>query len=136
VTQPGPTPASLRGVHRIRVELEADTVVLSAEGELDAFTAPALDQALAGGGIDRHERFLADLSRVSFLDSTALGLLVRTVKNVTERGGDARVVLPSTTARRIFEITTLDRVLPVAPTRAEALTELAAPKAAPGDGAA
>jgi hypothetical protein len=36
-----------------------------------------------------------------------------------------RVVLPHGSARRIFEITTLDRVLPVAPSREHALRELA-----------
>jgi len=34
--------------------------------------------------------------------------------------------LPETTARRIFEITTLDRVLPVAKTRGEALSDVVA----------
>jgi hypothetical protein len=33
-------------------------------------------------------------------------------------------VLPTGTARRIFEITTLDRALPVAATRSDALAEL------------
>lgn len=118
--------ASLRGVHRIRIELESGTKVLTAEGELDAYTAPALRESLERGEAGELGRFVADLSRVSFLDSTALGLLVRIVKDVAERGGHARVVLPKTTARRIFEITTLDRVLPVSASRAEALNELAA----------
>lgn len=121
-------------MHRIRIELQSDTVVLSAGGELDAFTAPALEQALTDGEIGSHERFLADLSRVTFLDSTVLGLLVRNVRDVTKRGGHARVVLPETTARRIFEITTLDRVLPIAGSRAEAMEELAAIDDAAGAG--
>ncbi|MBA2642288.1 MAG: STAS domain-containing protein [Actinobacteria bacterium] len=118
-------------VHRIRIEHQSNTVVLSAGGELDAYTAPALEQALSDAEIGIHGRFLADLSRVTFLDSTALGLLVRTVRDVTKRGGRARVVLPQTTARRIFEITTLDRVLPIAGSRAEALKELVAIEDAP-----
>jgi anti-anti-sigma factor len=111
-------------VHRVRIEHEADAVVLTAEGEFDAYTAPALSDALEGAGLDELDLLVADLSKVSFLDSTALGLLVRTVKGVVERGGQARVVLPDTTARRIFEITTLDRVLPVAASRSEALRQL------------
>ena len=69
---------------------------------------------------------MADLSAVSFMDSTALGLLVRGLREIGERGGRARVVLPRTTARRIFEITTLDRVLPVAESHADAVIALAA----------
>ena len=114
------------GVDGIWIELESNTVVLTVAGELDAFSAPALEQALADGGLDVHDRFLADLSRVTFLDSTVLGLLVRAVREMAGRGGRARVVLPETTARRIFEITTLDRVLPVTGSRAEGIDELAA----------
>ena len=41
-----------------------------------------------------------------------------------ERDGEIRVVLPRSAARRIFEITTLDRVLPVSPSLKHALAEL------------
>ncbi len=67
---------------------------------------------------------LADLGRVSFMDSTALGALVRAVRELGENGADVRVVLPHGTARRIFEITALDGALPVAHDREAALTEL------------
>jgi anti-sigma B factor antagonist len=123
-------------VHRIRIENEPAAVVMTAEGELDAFTAPALTDSLEDARIGERDRFVADLSRVSFMDSTALGLIVRTLKDIVERGGSARIVLPTTSARRIFEITTLDRVLPIASSRAEALAELASVDGAgaPGSG--
>jgi anti-sigma B factor antagonist len=113
-------------VHGIRIDHESDVVVLTAEGELDAYNAPALSESLGGADVGKLDLFVADFSKVSFLDSTALGLLVRIVKDVNERGGQARVVLPTTSARRIFEITTLDRVLPIAHSRADALRELQA----------
>jgi anti-sigma B factor antagonist len=113
-------------VHRIRTEQERAVVVLVAEGEFDAYTAPELREALEEAR-PGDSPLVVELSRVSFMDSTALGLLVRAVKDVRERGGDIRVVLPSTTARRIFEITTLDRVLPVAVSRSAAVAELSAP---------
>jgi anti-sigma B factor antagonist len=108
-------------VHRITVEEGTRTVVVTAAGELDAYVAPELTAALdrAGG-----EALVADLTAVSFLDSTALGLLVRAVRDRGQSGGQTRVVLPQSTARRIFEITTLDRVLPVSPSLAHALAEI------------
>lgn len=118
-------------MHRIRTHRESDVLVLTAEGELDAFIAPALTESLDDAVRGPEGRLLADLSRVSFLDSTALGALVRAVNELVRGGGRARIVLPATAARRIFEITTLDSALPTAPTRAEALRQLQAP----GDGA-
>jgi anti-sigma B factor antagonist len=113
-------------VFGVRVERDANVLVLAATGELDAYAAPALAASLEAAGISACGRFVADLSTVSFLDSTALGLLVGVVKDITRRGGEVRVVLPTTTARRIFEITTLDRTLPLASSRVEALRELSA----------
>jgi anti-sigma B factor antagonist len=110
----------------VRVESVEQAAVVSARGELDAFTAPSLSEAFADAAAQGGDRVVIDLSSVSFMDSTALGLVVKAVNEITDRGGDVRVVLPRRSARRIFEITTLDRVLPVEPTRAEALEALRA----------
>lgn len=109
-------------MHRVEVQREGETAVVSAAGELDAFAAP--DLAAAFVRVDGGDHLLVDLVGVSFLDSTALGVVVRAIREVDERRRSARVVLPTGPARRIFEITTLDRVLPVADTRAEALAAL------------
>jgi anti-sigma B factor antagonist len=111
-------------VHRVDLETDSDTPIVSASGELDAFVAPDLTSALERAG--KTPRLVVDLASVSFLDSTALGVLVRSVREIRSRGGDVRVVLPAGTARRIFEITTLDRALPTAESRAQALEELGA----------
>lgn len=91
-------------------------------GELDAYAAADLADTMRG--VSNEPRVLADLAGVSFLDSTALGVLVRAVRDLDSRGSKVRVVLPTGPARRIFEITTLDRVLPVSATRSAALAEL------------
>jgi anti-sigma B factor antagonist len=110
-------------VHRITVDRQRGPAIVAASGELDAFVARDLTDAFADVAAD--SRIVVDLHSVSFLDSTALGLVVRTVREVEERGGSIQVVVPGTTARRIFEITTLDRVLPVSESREEALRALA-----------
>jgi len=109
-------------VHRIHIDHEQETAVLTAQGELDAYAAPDLGSGLETAG--SRGPFVADLSKVSFMDSTALGVLVRALKDAAARGVAARVVLPQGAARRIFEITTLDRVLPVADSPSAALRQL------------
>jgi anti-sigma B factor antagonist len=109
-------------VHRISLDRDRAATVVTASGELDAFVAGELEAAF--GDASQEPSILVDLTAVSFMDSTALGLLVRAVRDVEGRGGAIRVVLPSGTARRIFELTTLDRVLPVAGSRSDVLAEL------------
>lgn len=109
-------------MHSIRVEKEGRTTVVRAEGELDAYAASDIRATFEL--LPRGSPVLADLSRVSFLDSTALGLLVREVRALTASCVDVRVVLPATSARRIFQITKVDTVLPVCASRSEALAEL------------
>ena len=111
-------------MHRVAIERNDRTTVILAAGELDAFAAP--DLASAFGDVSGDERVIADLDRVSFMDSTALGLIVRASRELTEAGAMVRIVLPTGSARRIFEITALDGVLPVSETRSAALAELEA----------
>jgi anti-sigma B factor antagonist len=109
-------------MQRVTIEQTAGVATIVARGELDAYDAPELSGAFSE--LAQGARVVVDLGAVSFMDSTALGVVVRSVREIEERGDNSRVVLPRGTARRIFEITTLDRVLPVAESRAEAVEAL------------
>ena len=111
-------------MHDVVIEQSGSAWIVRGTGELDAFAAPDLASAFLELG--EAVSVLADLTRVSFLDSTALGVIVRGVRELGERGVLVRVVLPQGSARRIFEITTLDQALPVAPTQQAALEALGA----------
>jgi anti-anti-sigma factor len=111
-------------MHAVVIEQSGSATIVRGTGELDAFAAPDLTTAfheLRGAG-----SVLADLTRVTFMDSTALGVIVRGVRALDEEGTRVQVVLPHGPARRIFEITTLDQALPVAATEQAALDALGA----------
>jgi anti-anti-sigma factor len=110
-------------VHRVSVQTIGEAAVLRGEGELDAFVEPDLQAALAELG--RRRQVVVHLEAVSFMDSTALGAIVRGIRELGEAGSEVRVVLPRGSARRIFEITTLDRVLPLGESLDDALADLA-----------
>ena len=81
----------------------------------------ARDVRRAGARAPGRDRRARPRRRVSFLDSTALGTIVGLLRRVREGGGELRVVLPETAARRIFEVTALERALDVWPSRDAAL---------------
>jgi anti-sigma B factor antagonist len=100
--------------------------VVTGEGELDAYSADALRTALIESCGTPAARVVIDLSNVPFIDSTALGVLVGGLRRVREVDGELLVVLPRGAARKVFEITTLDRALPTAASRHEAIEALTA----------
>lgn len=108
-------------MYQLQTTRKSDMAVFSGEGELDAYAAPELASALVQ--LFDEPRALFDLTRVTFMDSTVLGLVSRAVRELRERGTRVEVVLPESAARRIFEITTLDRVLPVVGSVSEAFSD-------------
>lgn len=111
-------------MHAVVIEQSGTATIVRGTGELDAFAAPDLESAFRE--VRGAASVLADLTRVSFMDSTALGAIVRGVRALGDDGARVQIVLPVGSARRIFEITALDRALPVAATRQAALEALRA----------
>jgi anti-sigma B factor antagonist len=102
---------------------EAGRVVVVAIGEVDVFTAPLLDAELSRLTADGRTDLVVDLSRVDFLDSTGLSVLVKALKRVREAEGRLDVVVAADRVAKVFRITGLDSLIPLHPTLAAALAE-------------
>jgi anti-sigma B factor antagonist len=105
-------------------ELDGNAFVVSLTGEVDLHTAPELEHALDGviglGGTSA----VVDLADVSFIDSTTLGVLMRTHSQLQRLGGQLIVVASDRRILRTLEITGLDRVLPIERTLAAAVAAI------------
>ena len=87
--------------------------VVTIDGDLDVYTAPRLRDLLLDR-IDKGQcRIALDLSRVKFLDSTGLGVMVGGQKRAKERSGELALFGASDQVRRILNITDLIKVLPL-----------------------
>jgi len=90
-------------------------------GEFDLHTRPEFErrvlEALGRGAT----QIVVDLSDVSFIDSTTIGILMRTRKRLTPLRGRLLVVCADRNILRLFEITALDRMFEIYRTRAEAM---------------
>jgi anti-anti-sigma factor len=97
-------------------------LVIGLYGELDMGTAPKLRAALQAADGRDGARVVLDLSELSMIDSTGLGLLVTARKQLRRRGGDLVLVVPLTGSLwPKLEITGLDRLFSLSQSRAEAL---------------
>lgn len=100
---------------------EDGSLRIAVTGEIDVATAPTLRDHLYGA-IDRHtDVVVVDLLGVTFIDSTALGVLIGTRERCQEQGTQLRIVLKEARILKIFEITGLTEMFSIFPTVAEAV---------------
>ena len=106
----------------IRVVPETDEIVaVCLEGDFDLSNAPALGKEV-GRALDNGNHLILDLSQATFIDSSVVHVLVNASKPVT--GSERAVVLQLGTAaivERVLEIAEIERVLPRAHERQEAV---------------
>lgn len=106
----------------LQTVLQGDVAVVHVTGDLDLSTVAAFDAELERIGAGHA---VIELSGCTFVDSSALRALVRAQKRVRAAGGELALVAPSQPARRVLEIATLDRFVPVFGTVEDAVTSLA-----------
>jgi anti-sigma B factor antagonist len=100
--------------------------VVAVAGEIDLFTAPELKSALGDAVESGRSRIVVDLTQTTFLDSTALGVLIGAVKRLRSRDGVLTIVNIDPNIAKTFEITGLDQIFTIRPTREEAIDALGA----------
>jgi anti-sigma B factor antagonist len=83
---------------------DGDRAIVEVVGELDAHSAPALDEELArltGAAVND---VVLDLSETSFLDSFGLRALLAAQREVADRGGRLSLRTPSKPVQRLLDI--------------------------------
>ena len=95
--------------------------VLDVGGEIDVATSPELHELLTALIGSRPELLIVNLTDVSFIDSTGLGVLVGAVRDVRAGGGDLRLVVTQPHIIKLLELTGLDEVFSVLPTTSDAV---------------
>jgi anti-sigma B factor antagonist len=106
--------------------IDDSTYVISLSGEVDLYTAPEFKQQLLDVIGEGGQDVVVDFSDTTFIDSTTLGVLVGGVKRLRAQDGRLLLVCSDRNITKIFEITGLDRVFTIYPTRDEALAKTGA----------
>ncbi len=108
----------------VLVRHEPGYVLVTVVGEVDFASAAGLCErlvTLAAAG----RPLVADLDRVRFIDAAGLGALAGAARHATAHGSSLRVVCGRRQVRRLFGLTRLDQVVPLAASLAEILKEAA-----------
>jgi len=116
---------------QVGVERGTHATILHLKGEFDSFYCqPLLDKVEEqfDGGTNR---VIFNLLRVRFINSTALGTLIKISKACKRRGGNLAISTPSPVCKKVIESLGLNAVLPMFGSDAEAEEFLAGEAPAP-----
>lgn len=107
------------------IEFTQDTLLVRPGGELDLSVADFLRNNLEES-LDRESarNIVFNLSKVSFVDSSVLGVFLGRYKRVSKNGGSVIIVSPQPQVRRILELSGLFRIMGESDSEAEALRKL------------
>lgn len=94
-------------------KLPGGETVLNVVGDLDMATAPELEEMLTNGGFGH--RVVIDLTGCTFLDSSAVRVLVAAARDSEAAGGTLALVASDPGLLRVLEISGVKTILPVYP---------------------
>ena len=114
--------------HRLTRSVE----LVTANGELDLYTAPELREAMFSAIRNGATVVVVDLLEVSFVDSTALGVLVEAAKKMRSSGGLVSIACNDPNVVKVFELTGLTRLMAVRPSLSDAVAAVSASSAPVG----
>ncbi len=98
---------------RIVSEQDGGTSYMRLEGEFDLACKEIFKQRLLEVTAERPAGVIVDLSGLEFMDSSGLRMIVDAEALCRESGIDYGVIAGSGQARRVFDLTGMDDVLPV-----------------------
>jgi anti-sigma B factor antagonist len=89
--------------------------VLPLEGEIDLHVSPRVALSVNAMVEQKPARLVVDLSRVTYIDSSGLAVLIEGMQNVEAYGGKFSLAGLQENVRPIFEIARLDQVFVIFP---------------------
>jgi stage II sporulation protein AA (anti-sigma F factor antagonist) len=109
----------------IAANKENDTIVAQIGGELDHHTAALVKNKLDDMLNDQNiKNIIIDVSNLSFMDSSGIGLFIGRYKTVSFRGGQLAVTGIKTNLHKVFEVSGLYRIVRAYDTVPEALEDI------------
>jgi len=106
---------------RINVEPSEKHAILHLSGEFDTYYCHLLEEEISGVQKAGVNNVVLNLRMVKFINSTALGAIIKASKSLAGQGGKLLIARPSAFCRDIIEKVGLDRVVRVFDTDEEAV---------------
>jgi len=98
---------------RISAEARDDYTILHLRGEFDTYYCPLFQKEVASLVEAGSADVVLNMRMVKFLNSTAMGAIIRAGTKLSESGGQLAISRPSSFSREVMEKVGLDRLVPI-----------------------
>lgn len=98
-----------------------DIDIIEIIGDLKVFDLADYTSFFEGYLSDGHKNLIIDFSKIKYIDSTAIGLLVNIKRNAEEKGGTLVISSVNDDIMNVFSITGIDKFINIYPTVDKAL---------------
>ena len=102
-------------------QVDKEMVVIDLEGDMDVFTSPNLKETIIKLLKEGSIYLLINLTKVGYMDSTGLGVLVGSLKRVREHKGEIGLISPHPRVQKILDITDLVTIFKIYKNEEEAI---------------
>jgi len=110
-----------------RSALDSGVIVLALSGSMTIGNQlQDLESAVQELIRKNQNRIVVDMSKVSYLDSSAIGVLIACHSNLRSSGGQLRLAGVTARVNTVFKMTGVDKVLSLDPTRDDSVAALSA----------
>lgn len=108
----------------IKIREEGTAAIIVLEGEVDISVTDLVRGKFRKLVDERKKAILVDMTRVSYIDSSGLGLLVETMQEMEKYSGEIKLFGLTGDVRKVFELTRLNKFFDIFNTEKEALESL------------
>ncbi|MCX8129261.1 MAG: anti-sigma F factor antagonist [Clostridia bacterium] len=99
---------------QVKFSNKGSTLIVSIIGELDHHSAEYIREKVDAEMMkSTTKNMIFDFSKVSFMDSSGIGVIMGRYKNIQKLNGKAVIVSVSDQIKRIFDMSGLLRIMPV-----------------------
>lgn len=97
----------------MKLNTDSETLRITGLKELSGAGATNVRDQIANTLQPAHSNLEVDLSETTFVDSSGLGALISLHKTLRARGGQLRLINPSSTCQQLLELTRLHRIIEI-----------------------
>lgn len=106
--------------------MESSVHIYAPVGRIDSSNASAAEKEVLGKAQGLAPQLLMDLSRVDYLSSAGLRVLLMAAKACRAAGGKTVIQSPTPAVLQVLTMSGFDKIIPMASSREQALAQLAA----------